>query len=305
VPAFLTEQGRLFDSMDKPISGSATFVFRLYLDLTGGTAVWMEAQTITLDAGFFSAKLGDATPIPAAIFESAAARSTTLYLGITVNSDQELAPREALSSVPYAFVAGNVLGDITPHSVSVNGHTVIDGSGAWVGPTSGPQGAPGPPGPAGSAGPAGPPGHAGVMGVGVAPLLAASGPSHGQPLNSSTYFNFVYGLSGFNVGPTSTSCQVTSTGLYCVDPFNNGMVLTPPTGEPGVYVAYRASGGTSLSSGGACQLPQPLQGAQCVSCTIASVVPVTPNTSYDFGCNINVNPLSNTGGYCQAAVVCF
>ena len=55
------------------------------------------------------------------------------FLGITVNLDPELQPRHPLTSVPYAMVADNVLGHITPSSVSVGGRVVIDEDGNLVG----------------------------------------------------------------------------------------------------------------------------------------------------------------------------
>jgi hypothetical protein len=171
IPNLLTEQGRLLDQNNNPIDGAQTMTFAIYTAPTGGTAVWTEKQTITTTNGFFSAELGTATQLPLTVFSGA-----PMYLGLTVNTDAEMTPRQPMVSVPYAFAAANAVGDITPTSVSIGTTLVIDGTGKWVGPPTGlvgpvgptgPQGAPGigsvgpvgptgPQGPAGGVGPAGP-----------------------------------------------------------------------------------------------------------------------------------------------------
>src|SRR5580692_3061130 len=119
VPQQLTEQGQLLDSSGNPVAGSISITFALYASPTGGTpatALWSEAQSITLDDGFFSAILAQSTAFPPNLFTGA-----PLYLGVTVGTDPEMTPRQAIYSVPYAMVAGNVNGDITPNSVTING----------------------------------------------------------------------------------------------------------------------------------------------------------------------------------------
>ncbi len=176
VPTTMIHQGRLLDRAGAGVSGSQSITYRLYDAATGGAPVWTEALTVTLDDGYFSTQLGATTPLTAAVFAG-----RTRYLGVTVGTDSEMTPREAIGSVPYALVAGNVTGDITPSSISVNGTTVIDAMGRWTGPgagvagptgpmgPAGPTGAIGPMGPAGPAGPAGPRGPAGP----VAPVVTA------------------------------------------------------------------------------------------------------------------------------------
>ncbi|WP_437579881.1 collagen-like protein [Sorangium sp. So ce887] len=180
VPATITHQGRLFDERNAPISETLDVVFALYDERGASTPIWSEVHSITFDDGFFSVRLGSITPFQGAIFNGA-----ERYLGITVGDDVELKPRATVASVPYALLAGNVNGDITPTSISVNtesgttvlidgsgvavnGGQVIDENGQWVGsPTGlqGPQGVDGPAGPAGATGPAGPTGPAGAAGA--------------------------------------------------------------------------------------------------------------------------------------------
>ncbi len=159
VPNTLTHQGRLLDAAGAPLAGTVSLRFALYATAAGGDALWSETQTLTLDDGHYSARLGSVTPIPAAVFDG-----STRYLGVTVGDDVELAPRQSVGSVPYALVASNVTGDISPRSVTVGGVAVIAPDGRWVGATSGLAGPQGEPGVAGAAGPQGVPGVAGATG---------------------------------------------------------------------------------------------------------------------------------------------
>ena len=121
----LVEQGRLLDSSGNPLNSTLSFVFTVYDAATGGSALWTETQSaVVISNGYFSAQLGSVTPIPATVFDG-----SVRYLGIAVDGDPEMTPRQALTSVAYALLAGNVSGDITPNSVKINGTTVIDSTG--------------------------------------------------------------------------------------------------------------------------------------------------------------------------------
>lgn len=141
VPNGITQQGRLLDSDGEPVTGEITFVFTIYDDpllAEDENVLWEETQSITLDDGYFSVRLGDggSNPFPETLFDGSAR-----YLGVKVGSDDEMTPRQHIASTPYARVAGlaheanhasvatNVDGAITPASVSVNGVLVIDAAG--------------------------------------------------------------------------------------------------------------------------------------------------------------------------------
>jgi hypothetical protein len=164
VPLRLTEQGRLFQKgTGTPATGTVSITFAIYAAPTGGTALWRETFSVMLDEGYFSVQLGATTPLPLSLWDG-----QPKYMGVKVGDDAEMTPREELNSVPYAFVAENAVGDITPATVTVGGRKVIDATGKWVGDPSGlagPAGPAGPTGPAGSAGPAGPAGPAGQPGA--------------------------------------------------------------------------------------------------------------------------------------------
>src|SRR5260221_5566503 len=81
VPQALTEQGRLLDATGNPVTTSVTITFSIYTTPTGGTAPWTEKQTVTPDAGFFSAELGSVTALPTNLFDG-----QPKYLGIQIKT---------------------------------------------------------------------------------------------------------------------------------------------------------------------------------------------------------------------------
>jgi hypothetical protein len=322
VPHFLTEQGRLFDSSNSPVVGPTKFVFTIYDAPTAGTNLWQETQTITLDGGYFSAQLGAASAIPAGTFATAAANGTTLYLGIQVNTDPELSPRQPLLSVPYAYVAENAIGDITPISVTIGGNTVIDKTGHWVGPGSGPSGPVGPTGPAGPTGATGATGPTGPA-AGMMQSAVAPGPFAGMALTSG--FNTIFPLS-FNVGSAS-SCTVTATtnlcsagplpanGYYWADALASDSMTCPLT-STGTAPSCHSPFGAWLSPGFTntnASLLEPDLPANytCTAGTTAFSFIVNQGQTYNFGCGVySLLPLTGsattfgTGAYCQVAVTC-
>lgn len=323
VPPYLTEQGRLFDANNSPIDGAATFVFSLYSDPDGGAPLWTETQSIHLTAGFFSARLGAVTPFSKATFADAAIAGTAVYLGIAVNGDAELSPRQPVLSVPYALVSDNAVGDITPHSISVNGATVVDSSGSWVGRDAGLQGPTGPPGPTGPAGPAGPIGPPGPMGppgptgLHTVQTLMSDG---GLPVADSlpVKLNTVQGADTFYrtyilplsiTTPTSAAfCIVSVSGDYCGGTPTQLQAVPTPTANSGVGIAYDDGNGNKDVNGGAgaCFLPGPSNGSICTSCSESQIMAVTGGKSYKLGCDIiTLTQPGSLAGACHVTASCF
>jgi len=169
VPHLLSQQGRVLDANNLPIGGLQNMTFTIYDGPESNTVLWFEAQPVAFDNGFYSLTLGRTNAIPENLFDG-----SDVYLGVRIGDDDEMRPRMRITSVPYAFKAGtaeNVVGDITPNSISVGGATVINEAGEWVGSTAGLQGAAGPQGPQGPEGPEGPAGG-GADANDVAALLA-------------------------------------------------------------------------------------------------------------------------------------
>ncbi|MEA3360273.1 MAG: hypothetical protein U9R17_12840, partial [Thermodesulfobacteriota bacterium] len=98
IPQKINYQGYLTDPQGTAIDGTASMVFSVYSQASGGTALWTETQTVTVTDGVFSVNLGNVNSIDLPF-------DTQYYLGITVGSDNEMIPRQALSSVGYAYRA--------------------------------------------------------------------------------------------------------------------------------------------------------------------------------------------------------
>ena len=112
VPQLINYQGHLTDTEGDPITGTQSIEFLIYHQAGGGDPVWSEIQAINVNDGNFSTTLGSVTPINGGLFNN-----ENTYLAIKVGSDPEMVPRQRLTSVAYAFKAGNAdsLGGITAY----------------------------------------------------------------------------------------------------------------------------------------------------------------------------------------------
>jgi hypothetical protein len=95
IPNVINYQGYLTDSSAQPIDGTVNMTFSLYDAETGGTQLWSDLYSVLVINGLVNKDLGpinlDLTP--------------PLYLGIQVNADPEMSPRQALTSVHFAYRA--------------------------------------------------------------------------------------------------------------------------------------------------------------------------------------------------------
>ncbi len=164
VPQLIGYQGRLTDpSTDEPVAnGTYDMRFCLYADAESppgpqpeGSALWCEDQTVSVTDGVFSVLLGSVTPIPETVFDG-----TVRYLGVRVESDNEMAPRRRVASVGYAYQAEE--SSTADYASSAgNADTVDDMHASDLAGIQGPQG---PQGPVGATGPQGPQGEKGDKG---------------------------------------------------------------------------------------------------------------------------------------------
>ncbi|MFZ4662757.1 MAG: hypothetical protein ACOYNY_37475 [Caldilineaceae bacterium] len=95
-------QGRLLDPVtgQPKVDGAYVMAFNLYTVATGGAPVWTESKSIQVNKGLFSTLLGDVAPLTLSIFNG-----QDLYLGVTVGSDPEAAPRQRIGHAAYAIYA--------------------------------------------------------------------------------------------------------------------------------------------------------------------------------------------------------
>jgi hypothetical protein len=125
VPHEINYQGVLKDSSGSPVTTTAPIPMRFVIydgAGSGATDLWSETQSVTVEAGLYSVRLGLINPIDPATFEG-----STRYLGVKVGTDQEMEPRIPLISVPYAFraeqVGGLVAGDFVRFGTSASQET--------------------------------------------------------------------------------------------------------------------------------------------------------------------------------------
>jgi hypothetical protein len=100
IPRKINYQGYLTDSYGVPVDGTLQMTFGIYSVDAGGTPLWTEAQNVTVMGGVYNVTLGNVTAISLAF-------DIPYHLGVTIGTDPEMAPRQPLTSVPYAFRAQN------------------------------------------------------------------------------------------------------------------------------------------------------------------------------------------------------
>ncbi len=164
LPDHFVQEGLVVDADGRPLEGVHRFRIGLHTAADGGERLFEEVHPgVELFEGYYALFIGSVEPLDPAIFTRDA-----LYLSIRIDGGAELEPRTPVAKVPAAMVsdiAVNVIGDITPRTVSIAGvGLVIDGDGRWVGDPTGLQGPEGPRGPRGDDGPRGPQGPAGQAG---------------------------------------------------------------------------------------------------------------------------------------------
>lgn len=99
-PPLVRYQGQAVDAQGIPLEGPYSLTFRLYPAAIGGTPLWEEVQlAVPLTRGLFSVLLGQQTSLVGVDW------SQPLWLGVQINQDPELAPRQQIASVPMAIRA--------------------------------------------------------------------------------------------------------------------------------------------------------------------------------------------------------
>ncbi len=102
VPHVFNYQGYVSDLDGTPLDGNFNLVFRIY-DVSSGAdpALWTETHTlVNVFEGVFSVLLGSLVDLPPAVLEEDA-----LWVGVTVGTDMEIAPRLQVTSTPWAYRA--------------------------------------------------------------------------------------------------------------------------------------------------------------------------------------------------------
>ena len=98
IPGTISYQGMLTNAAGEPINGIQTIIFRIYDAPTGGNLLWQENQTVPVSNSQFNVSLGSIVPFTNDIWQN-----DSLYLGVQVEDDSEMSPRQMISSVPQSL----------------------------------------------------------------------------------------------------------------------------------------------------------------------------------------------------------
>ncbi len=107
-PLLVSYQGRLNNSAGQPMADGTTvdLTFSFYGVASGGTAYLAVLQEdVPVKDGIFNVAIGSGVVTPGAEANLAAVfqKHTEVWMGVKVDSDQEMTPRSRISSVPYAL----------------------------------------------------------------------------------------------------------------------------------------------------------------------------------------------------------
>ncbi|MBP1468219.1 hypothetical protein EYB53_021085 [Candidatus Chloroploca sp. M-50] len=99
----ITYQGRLSDANGSPLTATLPMTFKLYD--AQQTLLWTEVRTganaVPVTNGLFTVALGSVTPLETTTISQA------VWLGLSVDGDPEMTPREKLGSVPSAHTVAD------------------------------------------------------------------------------------------------------------------------------------------------------------------------------------------------------
>jgi len=100
-PGLMNYQGTLTDAGGLALDTTVAMTFSIYSDSVGGAQVWTETQpSVAVTGGIFSVLLGRVSGIADTVFND-----PQRWLGVQVGGDLELAPRQRIAAVGYAFRA--------------------------------------------------------------------------------------------------------------------------------------------------------------------------------------------------------
>ena len=106
VPDSINYQGKLTTAQGGCLNDTVSMTFTIYSDDQGTVVDWTEIQnSVIVKEGIFNVLLGSVNPLPASLFDG-----SVKYLGVKVESDDEMRPLKPMVSVAYAYRAGTADG---------------------------------------------------------------------------------------------------------------------------------------------------------------------------------------------------
>lgn len=128
LPLRIPFQGKLIDpATNSPKNGDLVMTFRIYDVPTGGSALFTEAMTVAVNNGVFAVQIGTSALLSADLFSHASA-----YLGVTVDGDSEMLPRQPLTMSAYAFTAMQLVSHEDVRVNSGTAYSTFTTAGNWL-----------------------------------------------------------------------------------------------------------------------------------------------------------------------------
>lgn len=118
-PPILNYQGNIVDGTGVALSGAHNMHLTIYDAATVGNTLWTDTQSIEFDNGYFSVYLGSdtgGTSLDPSTFDT-----SNLYLGIAIDSDSEMTPRQRIVSSAFAINATNSENALTTDWSNITG----------------------------------------------------------------------------------------------------------------------------------------------------------------------------------------
>lgn len=100
-PPYVPMQGFLTDAEGTPLDGQHAIEVNLYAASTGGEALFTDQQMIDVEEGYFTFYIGRGDLLDLSLFPS----NAELFVGVSIDDDDELQPRTELATAPYAAFA--------------------------------------------------------------------------------------------------------------------------------------------------------------------------------------------------------
>lgn len=125
-PSLMNFQGHLTNNSGNAVAdGTYPMTFAIYTQASSGSNIWSETQNnVSVTKGLFDVVLGSVTSLSSI---SGTSYTADLWLGVSVNGDPEMTPRQQLLTAPYAHNAQFLMGDTT--GTAANNIVVLDGTG--------------------------------------------------------------------------------------------------------------------------------------------------------------------------------
>ena len=122
IPQTMNYQGFLREPDGSLITDTVTITARIWDQATGGTVPLYETTVpnVTVRDGLFNIVLGDDPALPADAFSD-----TPRYIGISLDGDPELIPRQRLHAAPWALTSATLVDDAQVQGLSSSGDITL------------------------------------------------------------------------------------------------------------------------------------------------------------------------------------